>query len=246
MFHLEIGGDAPRVQLEAAAAAIAVLLGTPATVTVSTADPAKLPPMPIATAVPMPPEPIEATYEHVPLPVAAPTLADQLIAGEEARVSALAVPLPPAGVEVDSRGLPHDLRIHSAEKSKKKDGEWRNKRGLDPALLATVEAELKATMAVPVPVAVPAPPAGDAPVVTDPAAAFGAVEVPPPPVAEAAPEPNAMAEFARVMRVVTAKTKAGLVDAALVASICAQLGIPSVKDFVKRPDLIPAFEALLP
>lgn len=45
-------------------------------------------------------------------------------------------------VEVDSRGLPWDSRIHSNTKNKKKDGTWRPKRGVDKNYLAQIEGEL--------------------------------------------------------------------------------------------------------
>jgi hypothetical protein len=162
--------------------------------------------------------------------------------------------VPPPGVALDSRGLPHDLRIHAATASKKKDDTWTYKRGVDPALISAVEAELRAVMAAPV------PPVADVPVVTDAAAAFGGGatasdvpvtgQVPPPPVAGATPEPTPaadnMGEFARIMRVVVDKQKAGTVTAAVVDEIAKSLGLGSVRDLSKRPDLVPAFEALLP
>lgn len=122
---------------------------------------------------------------------------------------------------------------------------------------------------------VPPPPSGqEGPVVTDPAAAFGgpgnapAVPAPPattatipPPPATSGPaatppaspsndtsgtaDAGGAAEFARIMRVVVEKQKAGM-STETTTQIAQQLGITSVRDLVKRPDLIPAFEALLP
>lgn len=48
------------------------------------------------------------------------------------------------GTGLDSRGLPWDERIHSSSKDKGKDGVWRRRRGVDPAIEAAVEAELYA------------------------------------------------------------------------------------------------------
>jgi len=45
--------------------------------------------------------------------------------------------------ELDSNGVPWDKRIHAATKTKKKDGTWKNKRGLESDVLAQVETELK-------------------------------------------------------------------------------------------------------
>ncbi len=56
------------------------------------------------------------------------------------------VPMP---VKLDKNGLPWDERIHAGTKSKKGDGNWKNKRSIDPAIIAQVEAELRAAMSVP-------------------------------------------------------------------------------------------------
>lgn len=57
-------------------------------------------------------------------------------------------PLVHPGVELDSAGLPYDARIHTKGKNKitKKDGKWKYARNIDPKLIKTVEAELRAAM----------------------------------------------------------------------------------------------------
>jgi hypothetical protein len=54
-------------------------------------------------------------------------------------------------VELDKAGLPWDARIHSGGKDRilVKTGCWKLKRGVSPTLVAEVEAELRAAMAVP-------------------------------------------------------------------------------------------------
>lgn len=47
-----------------------------------------------------------------------------------------------AEAAVDNRGMRWDDRIHSKERTMNKDNTWRNKRGVDKALLIQVEAEL--------------------------------------------------------------------------------------------------------
>jgi len=47
---------------------------------------------------------------------------------------------------LDSRGLPWDKRIHASTKTKKKDGGWKNKKGVEASLITTVENELKDKM----------------------------------------------------------------------------------------------------
>ena len=68
-----------------------------------------------------------------------------------------------AAGKVDVRGIPHDVRIHSAEGSVNKDGSWRYRRAIDKALIAQVEAELKGTVAPVAPVTLPSAPAPLAP-----------------------------------------------------------------------------------
>lgn len=45
-------------------------------------------------------------------------------------------------VDVDSRNMPHDERIHASTKAKNADGTWRARRGVSPELVAQVEREL--------------------------------------------------------------------------------------------------------
>ncbi len=81
---------------------------------------------------------------------------------------------PHSDVTVDAAGLPWDARIHSGAKSKLANGNWKLLRGVDPALVASVEAELRGA---------PKPAAP-----TTPAAALGAERaIAPPPPAPVAP-----------------------------------------------------------
>lgn len=266
MLHIEISGDSSRREWQALAAVAAIMLD-------NTDDVAKpfVPSVPIPTAVAVaavPAAPATLGGPDAPKPPIegdpAFNMAEQLMAAEEARVAGVpqppaAVVPPPPGVELDTEGLPHDLRIHSPEKTKNKDGTWRVRRKTDPALLAAVKAELKSVMAAPAgnATAVVPPPPSDA-VQLDPAAAFGgnaSVPVAPsaatpittePPAANGATLSEDLAEFARVMRTVVAKQKAGVLTTEATAQIAASLGLTGVKDLSKRPDLIAAFEALLP
>lgn len=49
--------------------------------------------------------------------------------------------------DLDSKGMPYDLRIHAATRSTVRDGSWKYKRGVDDTLIAQVEAQNKAMMA---------------------------------------------------------------------------------------------------
>ncbi len=91
--------------------------------------------------------------------------------------------------QLDSRGIPHDSRIHSAEGTKNTDGSWRNRRAVDKNLLAQVEAELFAAAGSPQRVVrhSPVPSMGTGPVAHQSNAAGnagpGEVYNPPPPPA---------------------------------------------------------------
>lgn len=95
---------------------------------------------------------------------------------------------------VDSAGIPWDGRIHSENKTTNKDGTWRNKRGVDPAIVAQVMDELRGAPApvgiheaatkpvesfttTPAPIAAATPPAPPAPVAPPPAPPAPAAEV---------------------------------------------------------------------
>lgn len=73
--------------------------------------------------------------------------------------------------ELDKRGMPWDVRIHSAGRSLNQDGTWRNRRGVDPTLLAQVEKEISQI---------------------NPAPSFSAPPIPPVPFS---PTPAAMPQF---------------------------------------------------
>lgn len=250
--HIELdAGAASPKELEALAAFIAVMRGVEVVGTTKTIGEVKVDIVaPTREAI----AELAADVTGAIAPTSA-SAADALLNAEAERVAAMPKPdpvAPPPGVDVDNSGLPWDARIHASTKVKNADGSWRNKRGVDPALITTVTAELRQVMAAtgaPA-VAAPPPPAEAAPI-TDPAAAFAAppppVAAPAPPVAEAAPAATApMAEFPRIMKIVTEKQAAGLVTTELVRNIAVQLGLTGVADLAKRPDLIPAFEALLP
>jgi hypothetical protein len=60
-------------------------------------------------------------------------------------------------VEIDSEGLPWDVRIHVGSRAKIAKGTWRVKPRTDPAYLEEVKAELRSVMAAPVDPAAAAP-----------------------------------------------------------------------------------------
>lgn len=171
-----------------------------------------------------------------------------------------------ASVELDKNGLPWDERIHAGTKSKLKSGEWKAKKQVDPALVAQVEAELRARVAaspahVAAVPAVPAAPVAPAAPVVDPAAVFGgaAPGVPPapaiptaPPVAPLAPAatvaPSVSADpatFEQLMPRITAAVTAGIMPPTAVGAACAAHGVASVVTLQQSPQFVPLVWATL-
>jgi hypothetical protein len=111
------------------------------------------------------PDPVDPVAAFAPDPAVAFSGGGPIVAPAAAPGPALA-PSAVVGVELDSRGLPWDARIHAGGKTKNADGSWRGKRGVAADTIAAVTAELKALMAIPGPQsdtgtagAPPAPPA---------------------------------------------------------------------------------------
>lgn len=152
---------------------------------------------------------------------------------------AATVPPPPVGsVELDTKGLPWDERIHAGSKAKVKDGSWRMKKELDPALVTAVEAELRARLGNAAPVAAPTA-TTPAPVMT--AGASLPITSALPPVAAAA-EP---VTFEQIMPRITAGVTAGILPATAIAQACAANGLPSVVALQTSPQYVPFVWATL-
>ena len=144
----------------------------------------------------VPAAPVAATVPTPPTPPAHVWPEDD---GGVVDVTPVPAPPPPPGIEVDAMGVPWDARIHSGSRARVADGSWRQKRNLDPNVLAQVEGELRQTMGLPapasgatssvttvpsLPIAPPAAPIQPAAVVTPEsavAAAVAPVAVPVPP-----------------------------------------------------------------
>lgn len=143
-------------------------------------------------------------------------------------------------VERDSSGLPYDARIHQTARGKKRDGAWKNQKGLDPAVIAAVTAELRNTASVAGPALAPPPPP---PAPTAPVA-------PPPPVGTAntsqpAPVPGASAQgsvtaFRELMQKITANTNTGKLTNVQVDAALQSVGLPARQliSLVQNPDKV--------
>ena len=131
------------------------------------------------------------------------------------------------GVEVDSAGLPWDVRIHAGSKAKlAKTQLWRMKRNVAPALVTEVEAELRQARAIPAASTTQAP-------ATTPAGPADTVETP---VADTV---EVIDTFPKLMAAITANG----IDQATVQAAVAAVGLASLPLVATRPDLIPQVAA---
>lgn len=173
--------------------------------------------------------------------------------------AAIALPSSPT-VELDSRGLPWDARIHASTKSKTKAGVWTALRGLnDDAKVARIEAELRQSAALP----------GVVQPTLDPAAVFAASVTPLPGNTDAPqttlpvqlPVTNGPASsdehalqgamslpgsvpadpttFEQLMPRVTAAVIGGILPPTALQQACAALGLANVVALQGNPTLVP-------
>lgn len=142
----------------------------------------------------------------------------------------------PAGVALDSNGLPWDERIHASTKTQNKDGSWKKLKGVDDATVAAVTAELKQLMGAPAPT-VTAP---SLPPVTAPA--LPAVTAPAlPPVQE-----SPYATFTKFIggHLHSAENPNGRLTSDWVNQVIELNGVPGgLANLAARPDLIPQIES---
>jgi len=145
-------------------------------------------------------------------------------------------PVPPAAngssVELDADGLPWDSRIHSdATVRKAATGKWKTRKNLAAGYKEQIEAELRAVMGAPtattgsVSAPAPAPAAPSAPAAPTPPSATAA--------APAAPGAMTFADFTRYL-------VSNKIDQGKVMVQVQKVGLTSIPDLAKRPDLIPA------
>jgi hypothetical protein len=148
---------------------------------------------------------------------------------------------------VDISGLPWDARIHSSSKIVLADLRWKKKKNLnDAAYVGRIETELRNLMAQPVPPGMPAPVP-----VAPPAPVPAPVPVAPPapvpaPVPVAPPAPvGSPQSYEELIPVLTAQFRDNPALMARLAPTLAHMQIPQLPMLAQRPDLIPAFWAML-
>lgn len=164
--------------------------------------------------------------QHIAAPAAADVFAPKPATNAAEQPAEVAQPAAVAGVEVDSDGLPWDHRIHAlgaggTHNKLKKTQQWKKKRGVDAALVAEVEAELRAAMA--------AGPANPVVMTSEPAPA---------------PAPAATGGTTTFPALMAAITANGIDQAVVTAAVNAQ-GLTALPLLAARPDLIPAVATAL-
>lgn len=132
------------------------------------------PPSPVLHADFPPPPPLPFAPPP-PAPAVAPALPLATMNGTDTSNS--------SGIEeFDASGVPFDIRIHQKSHAKKKDGTWKIRKGLDPAIIEGVMRELAPRVRIgSQPTITPAPAGASAPVSLPP--------IPPPPGPAFVPPP---------------------------------------------------------
>lgn len=138
-----------------------------------------------------------------------------------------------ATAELDTSGLPWDLRIHARTKSKTASGLWTKKRGVDAKLVSTVEAELRAA---PLNTGGTPPPPPD-PGVPPNTSGENPPSDPSPPAEDEGPIIN--------MRQLSLRITAEKLPKEVVEAATAQVGVATLPLLGAKPELIPEVAAYL-
>jgi hypothetical protein len=148
--------------------------------------------------------------------------------------------------------MPYDTRIHQKSGNKKKDGTWKLIKGIDPAIVAAVTAELAATKAAaPASGTVLLPPVNTVPMPPPPPIP-AAIGVPAPPVTSSVPVPPVAAvggvggsapTFRELIDKITAATHQKLITPQDVSRLCQHRGAPNLMQLNAMPELLPKITA---
>ncbi len=195
-----------------------------------------------AGVVPLPTVPVDMPVTTLTVPFAVPLPPVPPVPVTVAPTVSVAAPTNP--VDLDKTGIPWDHRIHAESKAKIADGTWRAKRNCDPALKATVEAELRQLMgvapSVPLPPSV-APPVGPVTIHTPPmlATPTPTVAVNVIPAAPSAAPIDPKLQFVQLVGRASAAIQAKKITLQEVSEICAAAGVPALPLLANRLDLVP-------
>lgn len=166
-------------------------------------------------------------------------------------------PANPNAPAVDSTGIRWDERIHSSNKAQNGDGSWRKRRGVQEALIASVEAELKATAAPaaqsqPAPLPMPVMPTSPAAAAAPAPVPMGMPVMPTPPVPVEQPQPvaayggtvdpNAPMDFSafmvgvqKGMTTINTATGTPYIDAGYLKQLTDWIGINNITEVASDP-----------
>lgn len=186
------------------------------------------------TSAPVAPVAPEVKPEPAPTPAPTPQPEPEQKDAATAFTSPEPEPATSEGPELDTDGLPWDDRIHASTKTKKQDGKWKAKRGVNAETVKQVEAELRQVMGIDEPApenggyAEPAPQPQPQP---EPA-----------PQPDPAPQPQQTAAPSDFMTLVGMIGQHGYQQGDINAALqkC-NPPLPSFQQLANRPDLIPAF-----
>lgn len=142
----------------------------------------------------------------------------------------------PPTAELDTSGLPWDLRIHTRTKSKTAKGLWTKKRGVEELLVKQVEKELRVAPPAALSSAGETPPPPD-PGVPPNTSGENPPSDPPPPAEDEGPIIN-MRQLS--LRITVEKLPKKVVEAAT-----AQVGVATLPLLGAKPELIPEVAAYL-
>lgn len=266
---------ADREEIAAAVPLLQLILNN--TVAGGAAAPAPLPPAApsIAAAAVLPIVPGAASASLAGIPAPLPPAATPAPVAPAPTASAAAPTNPAVGVELDSKGLPWDERIHASTKTKIASGEWKAKRGVDDATVAAVEAELRAVAApvatqsgytspgaifdpaAPVVTATGLPPLPEASPAGDPAAIFGGAVAPAPlpivppaaalqPAAQVAPLASAdPTTFEQLMTAISPLVVAGKLPPTATNQAANAQGLANIVALQTAPQFVPLVWATL-
>lgn len=174
------------------------------------------------------------------------------------------VETPPAdadesAVELDTRGLPYDDRIHSSGRTKiktgKNKGQWKRKKELTDDYVAEVESELRATVATGAPTSTAAtdPASATAPApapaaLTDPASATAPAPAPAPaatidPASQTEGQPDPFRTFLKMLTPMMAA--GGTISRLQVDEALATVDLKTMPELKNKPELIPQIAVML-
>lgn len=163
--------------------------------------------------------------------------------------AAAPIPAPAGTLELDSKGLPWDGRIHASTKARNKDNSWKMKRGVEDALIAQVESELRRVMAIPSPQHAPIaaqPPMVASSVQTTVASPTAAINpVPSPAPAPIQITPQMQAEYVAFIGSTSNAIHAGKLTEQELLQCLASVGVESLPLLGARLDLLPAIAGIV-